>query len=138
MVNDQTGGFRPNVQGSNQENWCQCKGNQGQNYGNYNREGHYVGNGKYNHDNNFNQTNYGNRNSRSGPYVPPQNLEVAPRDGLGSTVRVKDMLSKMMMMFDASDVHTKKLRSDLASIGQKVDAHVISIKHLSCKWLNCL
>ena len=44
--------------------------------------------------------------------------------------RVQDMLSKMMMMFDASDVHTKKLRSDLASIGQKVDAHVILIKYL--------
>ena len=35
-----------------------------------------------------------------------------------------------MMRFDASDEHTKELRSDLASIGQKLDAHVISIKHL--------
>ena len=38
-VNEQTRGFRPSAQGSNQENW---QGNQGRNYGNYNREGHYV------------------------------------------------------------------------------------------------
>ena len=38
-VNEQMGGFRPSAQGSNQENW---QGNQGRNYGNYNREGHYV------------------------------------------------------------------------------------------------
>ena len=36
---------------------------------------------------------------------------------------------KMMMRFDASDEHTKDLRSDLADIGQKMDAHAISIKH---------
>ena len=41
-VNDQTGGFRPNAQGSNQEIRRQGQGNQGQSYGNYNREGHYV------------------------------------------------------------------------------------------------
>ena len=40
------------------------------------------------------------------------------------------MLQKMMRRFDASDEHTKELRSDLASIGKKVDAHAISIKHL--------
>ena len=42
-VNDQTGGFRPNAQGSNTENWRQGQGNQGRNYGNYNREGHMSG-----------------------------------------------------------------------------------------------
>ena len=36
----------------------------------------------------------------------------------------------MMRRFDTSDEHTKEFRSDLASIGQKVDAHAISIKHL--------
>ena len=41
-VNEQTGGFRRSAQGSNQENWRQGQGNQGRNYGNYNREGHYV------------------------------------------------------------------------------------------------
>ena len=66
----------------------------------------------------------------SGPYVPPQNREVAPRDGGGSMAQVEDMLQKMMRRFDASDEHTKELRNDLASIGQKVDAHAISIKHL--------
>ena len=37
-VNEQTGGFRPSVQGSNQENWCQGQGNKSRIYGNYNRE----------------------------------------------------------------------------------------------------
>ncbi|KAK4708636.1 hypothetical protein R3W88_029561 [Solanum pinnatisectum] len=41
-VIEQTGGFRPNAQGSNTDNWRQGQGNQGQNYGNYNREGQYV------------------------------------------------------------------------------------------------
>ena len=31
--------------------------------------------------------------------------------------RVEDMFHKMMMRLDASDKHTKKLRSDLAGIG---------------------
>ena len=41
-VNEQTGGFRPDTQGSNPENWIQGKGNQGQNNSNYNHEGNYV------------------------------------------------------------------------------------------------
>ena len=49
------GGFRPSAQGSNKENWRQGQGNQGRNYGNYNREGHYVRDGNYNRDNNFNR-----------------------------------------------------------------------------------
>ena len=44
----------------------------------------------------------------SGPYVPPQNHKVAPRDGGGSMVRVEDMFQKMMRRFDASDDHTKE------------------------------
>ena len=40
------------------------------------------------------------------------------------------MLHKMMRRFDANDEHIKELRSDLAGIGQKVDSHAISIKHL--------
>ena len=43
-------------------------------------------------------------------------------------VRVEDMLHKMMRRFDASDEHIKELSCDLASIGQKVDTHAISIK----------
>ena len=42
--------------------------------------------------------------------------------------RVKDMLHKMMRRFDTCDEHIKELRYDLASIGQKVDTHAISIK----------
>ena len=44
----------------------------------YNREGHYVWDGNYNRDNNFNQGDYGNRNDRTGTYVPSQNWEVSP------------------------------------------------------------
>ena len=111
-VNEQTGGFRPSAQGSNKENWRQGQGNHGRIYGNYNREGYYVRDGNYNHDNNFNRANYGNRNDRNGPYVPPQNREVTPRDGGDSMVRVEDILHKLMSRFDANDEHIKKLRSD--------------------------
>ena len=34
VENEQTGGFRPNAQVSNQENWRQGQRNQGRNYGN--------------------------------------------------------------------------------------------------------
>ena len=44
--------------------------------------------------------------------------------------RVEEKLHKMITMFDPSDEHIKELRSDLAGIGQKVDSHAISIKHL--------
>ena len=74
--------------------------------------------------------NYGNENDWSGPYVPPQNREVTPRDGGGSMARVEDMLHKMMRRFDASDEHNKELRNDLAGIGQKVNTHAISSKQL--------
>ena len=129
-VNEKTGGFRPSAQGSNQDNWRQGQRNQGQNYGNYNREGHYVRDRNYNRDNNFNRGNYGNINDSNRPYVPPQNREVTPRDGVDSMARVEDMLHKIMRRFDANDDHIKELRSDLASIGQKVDTHAISIKQI--------
>ena len=91
-VNDQTGGFRPNAQGSNQVIRRQGQGNQGGNYGNYNCEGHYVRDGNYNRDKNFNRGNYGNRNDTSGPYVPPQNREVSPRNGRCSMTPFEDIL----------------------------------------------
>ena len=122
------GGFRPSAQGSNQENWRQGQANQGWNYGNYNREGYYVRDGNYNRDNNFNKGSYGNRNDRNGPYVPPQNREVTPRDGGGSMAQVEDMLHKMIRRFDASDEHNKELRKYLAGIGKNVDTHSISIR----------
>ena len=80
--------------GSNQENWRQGQGNQGRNYGNYNREAHDVRDGNYNRDNNFNRGNYGNRNDRNSM------ARVAPRDGGDSMARVEDMLHKMMRMID--------------------------------------
>ena len=106
-VNEQTGGFRPSDQDLNQDNWRQGQGNQGRNYGNCNREGHYVRYGNYNRDNNFNRVNYANRNDRNGTYVPPQNREVTPRDGGDSMARVEDMLHKMMRRFDTSDENIK-------------------------------
>ena len=130
VVNEQTGGFRPSAQGSNQDKWHQGQGNQGRNCVNYNREGHYVRYGNYNHDNNFNKGNYANRNDRNGPYVPPRNREVTSRDCGDSMARVEDMLHKMMRRFDASDDHNKELRNDLVGIAQKVDTHAISIKQL--------
>ena len=36
----------------------------------------------------------------------------------------------MMRRFDASDMHSKELRNDLAGIRQKVDTHTILIKHI--------
>ena len=36
----------------------------------------------------------------------------------------------MMRRFDYSDELAKELRGDLANIGQKVDAHTLSNKHL--------
>ena len=51
-------------------------------------------------------------------------------DGRGSMARVEDMLQIMMRRFDASDEHAKEFRGDLANIGQKVNAHAVSIKHL--------
>ena len=44
--------------------------------------------------------------------------------------RVEDMLHKMIRRFNVSDEHIKELRGDLASIGQKVDTHAISIKQI--------
>ena len=44
--------------------------------------------------------------------------------------RVEDILQKMMRRFDASDEHTKELRSNLESTRQKHDTHAISIRHL--------
>ena len=103
-------GFRPNDQGSNQENLGQGKGNQVLNY--HNREGHYVRDGDLNRDNNFNQGNHYNKNDRSGPYVQPQFWEISPRDGGGRIVQVKHMLQKIMRRFDTSDEHAKELRGD--------------------------
>ncbi|KAK4706790.1 hypothetical protein R3W88_033652 [Solanum pinnatisectum] len=79
VVNDQTGGFLDNAQGSNSDNWCQGQGNQGQNYGNYNCEGSCVQDGNYNRDNTYNQNNYGKRNERVRSYVPPGNRESGNR-----------------------------------------------------------
>ena len=44
--------------------------------------------------------------------------------------QVEDMLHKMMRRFNASNEHTKELRSDLAGIGKKVDKPAILIKQL--------
>ncbi len=43
---------------------------------------------------------------------------------------IEDMMHKMMRRFDATDENVKEMRNDLSGIGQKVDAHAVSIKHL--------
>ena len=40
------------------------------------------------------------------------------------------MMQKMLTRFDATHEKVKEMRSDLLGIGQKFDAHVVSIKHL--------
>uniref|UniRef100_M1DZG5 Integrase core domain containing protein n=1 Tax=Solanum tuberosum TaxID=4113 RepID=M1DZG5_SOLTU len=112
------------------ENWCQGQGNQGQNYGNYNREGQYVRDGNFNRDNNYNRNNYGNRNDQGGPYVPPQNRESDTKEVGGNMARIEDMMQKMMRRFEATDKNVKEMRNDLSGIGQKVDVHAVSIKNL--------
>ncbi|KAH0634861.1 hypothetical protein KY284_037647 [Solanum tuberosum] len=112
--NDQTGDFRPNTQGSNAENWRQGQGNQGRNYGNYNREGQYVPDGNFNRDNNYNRNNYDNKNDRVGPYVPPQNQESGTKEAGGNMVHIEDMMQKMMRRFDATDENVKEMRNDLS------------------------
>jgi len=129
-VNEQTRGFQLNAQGYNTDNWRQGQGNQGRYYGNYNCEGQYVRDGNYNRDNNYNWNNYGNKNDQIGPYVPLQNLESGTREAGGNMSRIEDMMQKMMRRFDATDENVKEMRSDLSGIGQKVDAHAVSIKHL--------
>ena len=86
----------------------------------------------------MNRNNYGNRNDKGGPYVPPQNREAAPKDGRGSKARVEDMLQNMMRRFDATDENASKMRGELSGIRQKVDAHAVSIKHLMLQIINCL
>ena len=44
--------------------------------------------------------------------------------------RVEEILHKIMRRFNASDEHTKELRTHLMGIGEKVDRHAITIKHL--------
>ncbi|XP_049378266.1 uncharacterized protein LOC125843073 [Solanum stenotomum] len=74
--------------------------------------------------------NYVNRNDRAGLYVPSQNRDSAPREAGGNMSRIEDMMLKMMRRFDATDENVKEMRNDLSCIGQKVDAHVVSIKQL--------
>ncbi|KAK4713597.1 hypothetical protein R3W88_019504 [Solanum pinnatisectum] len=63
-----------------------------------------------------------------------------PRFQLGSLVprarkpssmsQIEDMMQKMMKRLDLTDENVKEMRNDLSGIGQKVDAHVVSIKQL--------
>ncbi|XP_049414624.1 uncharacterized protein LOC125877341 [Solanum stenotomum] len=125
LVNDQTGDFRIDAQGSNLDNWHQGQGNHGRNYGNYNQEGNYVWDGNFNRDNNYNQNNYGSMNEKVRPYIPLGNSEAAT-----SMTRIEDMMQKKMKRFDTTDENVKELHNDLFDIVQKVDAHAVSIKQL--------
>uniref|UniRef100_M1D8F6 Integrase core domain containing protein n=1 Tax=Solanum tuberosum TaxID=4113 RepID=M1D8F6_SOLTU len=87
--------------------------------------GNYVRDGNFKCDNNYNQNGYGNRNENSGPYVPPGNREAG-----SSMTSIEDMMQKIMKRFDATDDNMKEMCNDLSGIGQKVDAHAVSIKQL--------
>ncbi|KAH0725438.1 hypothetical protein KY284_001303 [Solanum tuberosum] len=114
VVNDQTGGFRSNAQGSNMKNWHRGQGNQRWNCGNYNREGQFFRDGNFNRDNNYDRNNYGNKNDRFRPYVPSQNWESGTREVGGNMVRIEEMMQKMMRRFDATDENVKEVRNDLS------------------------
>jgi len=43
---------------------------------------------------------------------------------------IEDMMQKLMKRFDSIDENVNEMRSDLSGIGQNVDAHAVSIKHL--------
>uniref|UniRef100_M1DEX2 Integrase core domain containing protein n=1 Tax=Solanum tuberosum TaxID=4113 RepID=M1DEX2_SOLTU len=43
---------------------------------------------------------------------------------------IEDMMKKMMKRFDVTYENVKEMRNDLSGIGQKVDAHAVSIKKL--------
>uniref|UniRef100_M1DLX3 Integrase core domain containing protein n=1 Tax=Solanum tuberosum TaxID=4113 RepID=M1DLX3_SOLTU len=88
-------------------------------------EGQYVWDGNFNYDNNYKRNNYGNRNDRVGPYVPPQNREYGIREAGGNMAHIEDMMHMMMRRFDATDENVKEMRNDLSSIGQKVDVHAV-------------
>ncbi|KAK4708716.1 hypothetical protein R3W88_029641 [Solanum pinnatisectum] len=44
--------------------------------------------------------------------------------------RTMETTTKMMKRFDVTDENVKEIRNDLSGIGQKVDAHAVSIKQL--------
>uniref|UniRef100_M1D9G9 Integrase core domain containing protein n=1 Tax=Solanum tuberosum TaxID=4113 RepID=M1D9G9_SOLTU len=44
--------------------------------------------------------------------------------------RIEEMMQMMMKRFDMTDENVKEMRNDLSRIGQKVDAHAVSIKQL--------
>jgi len=44
--------------------------------------------------------------------------------------RIEDIMQKMIKRFDETDENVKEIRNDLSRFGQKVDAHVVSIKQL--------
>ncbi|KAH0679182.1 hypothetical protein KY284_020267 [Solanum tuberosum] len=104
LVNDQTGGFRANAQGSNSDNWRQGKRNQGR--------------------------SYGTTIERETMSEMGTTIEFGNREAGGSMSRIEDMMQKMMKRFDATDENMKEMRNDLSGIGPKVDAHVVSIKQL--------
>ncbi|XP_049360697.1 uncharacterized protein LOC125825395 [Solanum verrucosum] len=84
----------------------------------------------YYHDNDYNRNNYGNKNKRVRPYVPPGNREFGNTEDGGSMSHIKDMMQKMIKRFDATDENVKEMQNDLSGISQKVDTHAVSIKQL--------
>nr|ABI34335.1 Integrase core domain containing protein [Solanum demissum] len=113
-ANYQKGCFRANAKGSNLDQWRQGQGNQGRNYGNYNQAGHYVA------------TTTTIRTTMATKII-----------GVFLTVLLKirnlvigKLGVKIMKRFDSTNENVKEMQNDLSGIGQKVDAHEVSIKQL--------
>uniref|UniRef100_M1DLV6 Integrase core domain containing protein n=1 Tax=Solanum tuberosum TaxID=4113 RepID=M1DLV6_SOLTU len=94
------------------------------------RETIYVRDRNYNRDN-----NYGNINERVGPYVPRGNRESRNREAGGSMSHIEDVMQMMKKRFDVADENVKEMRNDFSRIGQKVDAHAVSIKQLEQQFI---
>ncbi|KAK4706928.1 hypothetical protein R3W88_033512 [Solanum pinnatisectum] len=58
------------------------------------------------------------------------NSDNCNREARGNMSHTEDIIQKMMKRFDATDENVKETQNDLSGIGQKVDAHAVSIKHL--------
>ncbi|XP_049382845.1 uncharacterized protein LOC125847223 [Solanum stenotomum] len=70
------------------------------------------------------------RNERVGPYVPPGNKESCNREAGDSMSRVEEVMQKMLEKFDTTDQNLKETRTELSVIGQKINAHEVSIELL--------
>uniref|UniRef100_M1DIZ9 Integrase core domain containing protein n=1 Tax=Solanum tuberosum TaxID=4113 RepID=M1DIZ9_SOLTU len=87
----------------------------------------------YNRDNTYNQKNYGNRNDKAGPYVPPQNWESGNREVVGSMSQIEDTMQKMMKRFDLIDENVKEMQNNLSEALEQMPGYAKFMKDLVTK-----